>query len=541
MKEDMLINYFEGNLVFLLNCFNNKEYGKHLLNKDYVFSAMMGNISNIFLNIKEELVDKDGGSHSRIDLDDFEKSILCVADKVSNGYKIDNYVFDNPAICAETIRNKIAHGDFTIDFNNRKVILNVAGNSISIDSKRLFNYVVTSLKLRSKLVNDSGYKKTIFYNNGEIFRHKPLSRKEIETFLRNYKVINFSLSRKDGKLLEKEKAKKLDDVINNFNISHDYSYLDRYKTEFGDDYIFNYEVSSLPVNKLSYIKRNVKEQNFTNYNDQIEFINRIVSSFFDSSPYITAMITNLCMLDIIDKNNVTDFNRVKDIFTNTYGNEFYFDYNNIGLIAVNSFISLFPYGMENILASNNLFTNEYINGFDYSKLDTSSFKIRYMEEEHNLVKDAREKKNGSYNNLETITSRINKLNMSLNSVRANGNVNAVERIKNNLSLLDNNKIEALNKYNENNAIYESMNNYYNSNLKYFKNLAIIEGIRNSIAHGNYEIVNKKNNVYINFKDIYNGNITFECDIDLMDFRNFIIESGKFVEEYLNNKKNTMSL
>ena len=78
---------------------------------------------------------------------------------------------------------------------------------------------------------------------------------------------------------------------------------------------------------------------------------------------------------------------------------------------------------------------------------------------------------------------------------------------------------------------------------YFKNRAIIEGIRNSISHGNYDVkVNYQNpfDSVITFKDIYEGKETFKLEISAYDFMQFILNNIKeptlFVQNKLNCKK-----
>ena len=84
-----------------------------------------------------------------------------------------------------------------------------------------------------------------------------------------------------------------------------------------------------------------------------------------------------------------------------------------------------------------------------------------------------------------------------------------------------------------------MNNYYNNNLTYLTNLAIITGIRNSISHGHVETILGKDfsSSKIIFKDIYEGKITFELTITLQDFLDFLDSSFKEVINFIKPKEN----
>ena len=78
--------------------------------------------------------------------------------------------------------------------------------------------------------------------------------------------------------------------------------------------------------------------------------------------------------------------------------------------------------------------------------------------------------------------------------------------------------------NENNKLlieYSNAYAYCNNNKDYLISERIIDGIRNSIAHGNYYI-KKKINIYnsiIVFENIYNNQLTFKCNIKICDFMN----------------------
>ena len=83
-----------------------------------------------------------------------------------------------------------------------------------------------------------------------------------------------------------------------------------------------------------------------------------------------------------------------------------------------------------------------------------------------------------------------------------------------------------------------LNNYFNSNQDYFIKKAIINGIRNSIAHGHYKIDYTKDyeNASIEFNDIYKGKTTFQASIKIIDFFYFFIDNEKSVLNYLGNMK-----
>jgi hypothetical protein len=72
---------------------------------------------------------------------------------------------------------------------------------------------------------------------------------------------------------------------------------------------------------------------------------------------------------------------------------------------------------------------------------------------------------------------------------------------------------------------------------YFRNKAIIEGIRNSIAHGNYEFLMGKDfdDTTIVFNDIYEGKLTFQAKIKFADFEKLFNVNTNVLVNFIDNK------
>ena len=86
--------------------------------------------------------------------------------------------------------------------------------------------------------------------------------------------------------------------------------------------------------------------------------------------------------------------------------------------------------------------------------------------------------------------------------------------------------------------YKNANDYFNNNIDYLTNERIIDGIRNSIAHGNYYLKYNidMNNSIIVFEDIYEGKLTFKCSIKINDFIKFLSDNSPIICNFLNNHK-----
>ena len=85
------------------------------------------------------------------------------------------------------------------------------------------------------------------------------------------------------------------------------------------------------------------------------------------------------------------------------------------------------------------------------------------------------------------------------------------------------------------------------NPDYFRNRAIVDGIRNAIAHGNITInkfvsPEKIDDIMITFKDIYEGEVTFELEISIRDFERLFHEHNITVlSEFLDRKQKTYKI
>ena len=92
-------------------------------------------------------------------------------------------------------------------------------------------------------------------------------------------------------------------------------------------------------------------------------------------------------------------------------------------------------------------------------------------------------------------------------------------------------------------VYLNIVDDYVNNQKHFRNKAIINGIRNSISHGHYEIIsgNDFSNSKIIFSDIYQGKLTFKIELSFKEFIDLIENNFQIIFNYLEEKKKSDSL
>ena len=138
-KIDSMLNYYSGAKAysfFLLNLFGDTNFGgNYIFDKECYNAARVSLISNILLGIKEDIVTKLPGLKfgSLIFADELAKSVDMIATKIDNGYVIDGYNFSDGATVVAMIRNKFAHGNFTLDLEHNRVILDFDGTSVKLN------------------------------------------------------------------------------------------------------------------------------------------------------------------------------------------------------------------------------------------------------------------------------------------------------------------------------------------------------------------------------------------------------------------------
>ena len=132
--------------------------------------------------------------------------------------------------------------------------------------------------------------------------------------------------------------------------------------------------------------------------------------------------------------------------------------------------------------------------------------------------------------------KINDVNNNIKIVNSKGNTNAYNK----LSILLNNLINDKNNIaNEISSLYNnliSIESYNSSNYDYLRNEAIINGIRNSIAHGDYRVIfnNNISDTLIIFENIYNNEVTFKAEVKILDFIVLLGYNSPVVINFIND-------
>lgn len=553
MKEENIANYYNGTVAYTLFLqdiiYGTTENSNLILDKNYMNAAIMGFISNIFLIIKEGLIEKQDNSYNSLILEDIlEKNVNIIAKKTNGGYKLDNYVFKNKETLVLELRNKIAHGNFNFDLPHNRVILNIENNEIKININKLSAFIVASLDSYLKNYKTNEFSRKMVINNKILSnRKKPtLTKSEIRGFIKKYRQKIVTLKSKDASVIPKPIIEEFEQIITKYEYEHpDEKELYKNIISFEKKYGNNYEIinESKPFKNIdydtfpTYFLNSIKET--TTYDEQVTMLlkeleindnieNNKLNLLIDN-------LHNLIILDTIKKTNSTNLDIIGEKIYEEYGNIF-ISSNTLISSLIACFNALFSYGKDNIYKNDNKYSVLNNNGLDYSKLDLTLFNIELCNIDKGYIIDLKTKVDSKFKDLEKIEEKINQISENINKVNK---LEVINKLKETLLIIETRKIEVKEMYNNLINEYKNANDYFTNNIDYLTNERIIDGIRNSIAHGNYYL---KYNIDMNssiivFEDVYEGKLTFKCSIKINDFIKFLSDNAPIISNFLNNINN----
>ena len=549
-KIDSMLDYYSGAKaysLFLLNQFAGDEYdSSYILDKKNYNAARVALISNILLGIKEEIVTKapELKFETQIFADELAKSVSMIATKADNGYVIDGYNFSDAATVVAMIRNKLAHGNFTLDLDHNRVILDFAGRGVKLNIDKLATFVIYSLKNYFRRVKMKVCEKSFVMNEkAEKNRTKPLKdSKEVKRVISNFKKVEVTLKSKDGVIISKDLADMLDEVIDTYKNTTNLKVFTLFKDMVKDKYDFDWDVRYVKFDDLDKFADSLFEVlKGLEYTEAVNAIgDKVLKRVTEGKKFseISASFNDFILLEAAYDLQSTDKDKISNYIANKYGNFFVASNEELAAASVSLFNTLFGYLHDDLLDNENAFTSGDNTGFDYSTLDFSAFNVSYLKPDNGPIDSHKETYMGASKRLAAIQSKIQKNTESLNAVKLSGNTKAQAVLSANLN---NDKIlEAtmISDVASAKATYDDAVDYVTDNSLLVYNRGIINGIRNSIAHGKYTVIQSGSfdDVRILFEDIYEGETTFKADISIVDFLNFIYSSEAKVVSFVKSKK-----
>ena len=546
-KEETIIKYFSGNYaydLFLMGMiFGNPIYSEYISNKEYLNGAIVGNISSIFLAIKEKMVDKNNNILLPISL--MEKNVNIIANKTDCGYEINGYTFKDSYTLVTTIRNKLGHGEYLIDFAHNRIILKVDGNDIVIQIPKLTNFVISSFSSTLQNYNTSSFTRCFVYSKSIIGKDKErYSLNEYKNMIASYYKYNITIKRKDGSPIEGFIFDRFNETVSSFSKSLDLNELMDFERKVKEDYEVSWKKVSTKNEDTKILASFLYNSTTLNtpYERVIEIIGYEVDKLFNKDKFdnfsmIASGVHNLLLLNSIKELGTSNYEKVHDDIVKKYG-KLYIATDDLAQSLISSFNALFAYGYDDVLHNKNEYQSLDLEGFDYSLIDTSSFNVEVEKTDDGYITDLGVKENAIKKNINKLNNALVSCNNNLAKVTSIGNQKGINAITSQINTINGN----INGYNIDLANIQNtlnnVNNYVSTYASLLKNEKIINGIRNSIAHGNYKVILKETlkDSLIEFTDFYEGEVTFKASISIDNFVEFLQKSAIEIEKYLSKEE-----
>lgn len=563
-KEDEILKYFKNNLAFYFKTIDwnlgenpanpDYEYRDEILDKDNLIGAKLSLISNIFLSYKENIVENTGSLNYKniIFNTELENAVLMIANKVNDKYEVDGVMFNSAPELVAFIRNSLAHGSYLIDYDMRRVILYSGGIQVEINVNKLSMFVVSGLQgyLHGEISN-SWNRKIVLNRYTSMNREKPLeSEKILRNTIEKFTVFNLNIKKKDGGDIPLYYRNIFEVELKKYRLRHDINVLKELKEKYKNDYDIEFSEEEIDKKTAKYLSSVIypktKDLDYQAQNS----IALIKAGKIVNNDKMIGQITSLQLLQYISKYKTTDLEKIKrnlelekmkrmleskEINLKESEEMIFIDSDIMVNSLLGMFNALFIYPFDDIYDDKEIMKNLVNTSLDYSKLDLSLIKLNNINLNNGEILSLREELNGINRRIQEINNAISIDKASLEKVkgtaRAEANINAkITREQRDLNLFQG-KL----------ALVSCKVNYYDNNSQvggYFYNKAIIEGIRNSIAHGNYQVIEAPFilDSKIIFRDIYLGKETFSCEVGAEDFKNLLIVNMKIIQDFLSLRK-----
>ena len=201
----LLFGGIKAYAMFLADCFmGQKKVSDFILQENFFYMAKFSLAICCLLVVKDELIE---GSKNNFICKTIDEGILNCVDKVAtktkDGFEIDGFTFKNPEEIVGLIRNKLAHGEFIIDLENKKVSFKLENSMMSLGMTNVINMISKSMDIYHLNSSNTEYKNDIVViNKNDKTRTKSLKTKsEIKGFLRTFSRMRFSFKKHDDGLL----------------------------------------------------------------------------------------------------------------------------------------------------------------------------------------------------------------------------------------------------------------------------------------------------------------------------------------------------
>lgn len=553
---------YNGITNYFLNIVDNMSENKNVtkLTKEDVINALIATISFDIIFKKEKVVEKSKGLVYNSKLSDDELDMM-----LNHIHSLNNRnIFENSAAMLAFIRNKLAHGDYYFDLDNNNLCFKRDNDDIFVDLKILVDFYIGYAETFKHRIKGKSYEKQFVLNRGKIEIKKPIETdKELDTFLSLYKIKKYKLKKMNGEELTSEEKLTFLATVESLKAEmlkgEDEKVLDRNLCDYYFKLGFVVDVNNTKI-KDADLKQKIKDSIKIN-NEKIkelncpmnfliykygESINKIINEY--STECIEAGIEiNEYLLKKMYYTGIYDFemiinseptqskmflsNRLQEIFIS---------------ISLVRFYSLYCYPLESIFKNNKIYHMDRNECFPFDELDLSEFNPDVINIDDIGLREAQAKLKSIG---KSISSKSNRLIIRQKNIEGlmkkksltNAEKTKLDEFKNEVLGLKIRIDELYDMYMEYSLYLDYVEKDYQSD--YFKNKAIIEGMRDALSHANVKIDNigisqDVSNINIEFSDIYEGNLEFNLKTKLYNFENlFESHNVSIIDDYTKKFKN----
>lgn len=538
-----LYSGIKGYAIILTNILDEKVQDfEYIIDSKYLSIASFSLVSCVLLAIKEDVVEGTKENYgTKIFYDELLSSVDMIATKKSDGFYIDNHKFKDAASVVGELRNKIAHGSFKLNAEENKVIFNIDGDEVIVNISDLSKMIVSCLKASLKNPDKNIYKRELLISNKEERkRTKPFKNKdELLRFAKTFRVKNITLKSRDNSSIDKLLRDRFELMLDDYKSSQSNQTVMDFEKQIKEKYIVEVKQERIPYQIL---KQAVDEtfMNLTDdmgYKEQVNLLSKIIEiKRKENFNLLNSLLKNLLLISDLQKIEIKDKKTTIEELKKKKSVDL-ISYNELVGVEIALFQSLFSYGNDTLFKNDNEYSKNENTGLDYGNLDLSSINVLYFEPDETIKNEVLIQIASKNKQIVEISSKIAKDNQNLENVKQKGNSIAIKRISAILTKTETQKQILEAQAALLNIRLNEIISYEQENSEHLKNKAIINGIRNSISHGNYKLETSINNeIKIVFEDIYEGKLTFKCEIDIIDFINMIYENQNIIIAFLNKNE-----
>lgn len=538
-----LYSGIKGYAIILTNILDEKtEDFEYIMDSKYLSIASFSLVSCVLLAIKEDVVEGTKENYeTKIFYGELLRSVNMIAIKKSDGFYIDNHKFKDAASVVGELRNKIAHGSFKLDAEENKVIFNIDGDEVAVNISDLSKMIISCLKASIKNPEKHIYKRELLISNKEERkRTKPFKNKdELLRFAKTFKIKTITLKSRDNSMINELLKEKFELMLAAYKGLQSNQIIMDFERQIKEKYLVDVKEERIPY----HILKQAVDETFMNltddmeYKDEVNLLSKIIE--IKRKPdfnLLCSLLKNLLLISDLQKIEIKDKKNTMEALKRRQSVDI-ISYNELVGVEIALFQSLFSYGNDALFKNDNEYSKDENTGLDYGNLDLSSINVLYFEPDETIKNEVLIQIASKNKQIVEISSKIAKDNQNLENVKQKGNSIAIKRISAILTKTETQKQILEAQAALLNIRLNDIITYEQENSEHLKNKVIINGIRNSISHGNYKLETSINNeIKIVFEDIYEGKLTFKCEIDIIDFINMIYENQNIIIAFLNKNE-----